>query len=468
MSHTQTSAAVLARLSAAVHDVVDLSVDDLDDLDVALKTVQGACDRLEVVRAQLIVAGRRRQAHARGQTRPGADSRARRQQQRDDRRQRERLQDDLGMTGPEAARAQRDARDLDDAPPAVAAALRDGRLRVEQARVIVRAARDLTGHPDLEDLIAELLDAAVRLDAIALGRLARRRIGELDPDTSAATAARATHQRRASFITDTDGSVRFHGQVYGLAAERLLTAIRAFTRPDPPDTPRQPQQRTADALDDLAAAALDRGLAPTDHGQRPHIQITIPLATLLARHGNVDTIHTGTLPFTDIAHLLDDAVLSRCILDSHRTPLEVSTQTRTVPHGLWRALIARDRHCRWPGCDAPPAFCDVAHGPITYRNGGRLSPANAALLCRTHHRRFDNTRTTIHINGNTITFHPPDHPTGSDTHQTGRPTDRQRPTRPIPQRPTDRQRPHRPTDRQRPTDRPAGNHPPDHQTASLF
>jgi len=464
MTNSDTTQVVLGRLTTVIDQLVALPVDDVDDLTAALKTVQDGCDRLEVVRAQLIAAARHRHARGRTGNQPDdtAGSRDRsRAQQRADRRQRDDLQDQLGMSGAEAARAQRAAKDLEDAPAVVLAALNAGQLRPDKARVIIDAARQLSDHPHLDALIAELLDAATRLDAIALGRLARRRVGELDPDQAAAHVRDQHRYRRAWFTTDTDGSVRFSGQVYGLAGERLLTAIRAFTRPDTPNTPRQPQQRTADALDDLAAAALDRAMAPTDHGQRPHLQITIPWHVLTARNGNVHTTHTATLPFTEIAHLLDDAVLSRCILDTTSTPIEVSTQTRTVPAGLWRALLARDRHCRWPGCDAPPAFCDVAHGPIPYRNGGRLTPNNAALLCRTHHRHFDNTRTTIHINGNHITFHPtntsPPH-----TPETNSPPD----TDPPPGRPPDP--PNSPPPGRPPEPQSDPPDPPDHLTATLF
>ena len=36
-------------------------------------------------------------------------------------------------------------------------------------------------------------------------------------------------------------------------------------------------------------------------------------------------------------------------------PLDLGTPTETIPPHLRRAVTARDRHCRFPGCDQPPA-----------------------------------------------------------------------------------------------------------------
>jgi hypothetical protein len=99
-----------------------------------------------------------------------------------------------------------------------------------------------------------------------------------------------------------------------------------------------------------------------------------------------------------------------------------------VPAGLWAALIARDGGCAWPGCDAPPAWCQAAHGNTPYRHDGKLKLADAALLCLRHHRRFDHDGWTLHIEGTTVTFHPTNRTDQTDP--TGRTNQADRPGRP--------------------------------------
>jgi hypothetical protein len=105
-----------------------------------------------------------------------------------------------------------------------------------------------------------------------------------------------------------------------------------------------------------------------------------------------------------LRHLLDDARLLRIVLDADRVPIEVSTTVRTVPAGLWRALVARDGGGVWPGCDAPASWCDVAHAAAAFADGGKLSPANSMLLCRRHHRRFDAGSRRVVIEGDRVRF----------------------------------------------------------------
>jgi hypothetical protein len=80
-------------------------------------------------------------------------------------------------------------------------------------------------------------------------------------------------------------------------------------------------------------------------------------------------------------------------------PLDIG-RSETVPAWMRRAIIARDRHCQWPGgCDAPPARCDVHH--ITPRSkGGPTSLDNCWLYCKFHHL------IVIHRWGWTVNVHP--------------------------------------------------------------
>ncbi|HEX2318362.1 MAG TPA: HNH endonuclease signature motif containing protein, partial [Streptosporangiaceae bacterium] len=65
-------------------------------------------------------------------------------------------------------------------------------------------------------------------------------------------------------------------------------------------------------------------------------------------------------------------------------PLDVGKVTELVPPHLRRAIIRRDRHCAAPGCDTPPAGCQVHH-IIPRSKGGTTSLGNCILLCSFHH-----------------------------------------------------------------------------------
>jgi hypothetical protein len=65
-------------------------------------------------------------------------------------------------------------------------------------------------------------------------------------------------------------------------------------------------------------------------------------------------------------------------------PLDIGAATDTIPAHLRRAVAVRDRGCRFPGCDQPPAACHPHH--ITRRaDGGVTSQGNLVSLCSFHH-----------------------------------------------------------------------------------
>jgi hypothetical protein len=70
-------------------------------------------------------------------------------------------------------------------------------------------------------------------------------------------------------------------------------------------------------------------------------------------------------------------------LEIGQHPCDVGRRTRTIPPALRRALSARDRSCRFPGCGVRVA---EGHHVRHWAHGGPTTLANLALLCRRHHR----------------------------------------------------------------------------------
>jgi hypothetical protein len=80
----------------------------------------------------------------------------------------------------------------------------------------------------------------------------------------------------------------------------------------------------------------------------------------------------------------------------------------SIPGYLRRAIQLRARHCEWPGCGKPPAYCDVHH--LRHQAaGGETSVRNCVLLCQFHHdtciHRW-NWRLALHPDGTTTAYGP--------------------------------------------------------------
>jgi hypothetical protein len=135
-------------------------------------------------------------------------------------------------------------------------------------------------------------------------------------------------------------------------------------------------------------------------GERPHLSVTVPLGALgatgalgangattpgpglLASTGELE--HTGAIDHESVRRLACDASLTRIVLGARSDPLDVGRKTPVVSSAIRKAVITRDRHCRFPGCDRPQSWCD-AHHVRHWADGGQTSLANLVLLCRRHH-----------------------------------------------------------------------------------
>jgi hypothetical protein len=82
--------------------------------------------------------------------------------------------------------------------------------------------------------------------------------------------------------------------------------------------------------------------------------------------------------------LLCDAAVHRVITAGRATILDHGRATRTITPGLYRALLVRDRGCRWPGCHRPPQWCE-GHHVIAWNDQGPTRLDNLVLLCTRHH-----------------------------------------------------------------------------------
>ncbi len=126
-------------------------------------------------------------------------------------------------------------------------------------------------------------------------------------------------------------------------------------------------------------------------GERPHVAVMLGLDDLKGlqdrglQGASGEWEHTGPLAPAAARRLACDAAITRVVMAGRSEPLDVGRRTSVVPPAIRRAVICRDRGCRFPGCGRPQSWCD-AHHAVHWADGGPTSLANLVLLCRRHHR----------------------------------------------------------------------------------
>ncbi|WP_394163018.1 HNH endonuclease signature motif containing protein [Galactobacter valiniphilus] len=85
-----------------------------------------------------------------------------------------------------------------------------------------------------------------------------------------------------------------------------------------------------------------------------------------------------------VAHLVCGGAVQFMASDEAGHPLRLGRAQRLFTAHQRKALIARDLHCRAPGCALPAAFCE-AHHLDPWHLGGATDVGQAVLLCPFHH-----------------------------------------------------------------------------------
>jgi hypothetical protein len=276
--------------------------------------------------------------------------------------------------------------------PLIGAAMARGELSYAKVRALTRVACEAT---ETTFLSIALHGTAHHVETIV--RQYRRA-------TEAAELSREAQQQAGRSITyhwDDDGSLALKARLPAEAGTLLLRALEAAEadapmpdvaglRPSLPlsaetrnDTPRT--ARRADALGVLAESFLKHGAESLNGGERQQIVVHVDYATLRQHaSGRCELDEGPAIPVETARRLGCDANVVTIVEDGDGEPLDVGRRTRSIPPALRRALNARDRGCRFPGC-THTRYVD-GHHIHHWADGGETKLANLVSLCRFHHR----------------------------------------------------------------------------------
>ncbi len=283
--------------------------------------------------------------------------------------------------------------------PLVRAAFADGRLSYSKVRALTR----------VEEVRQEddLLSLAEHATAAQLERLVRAYRGVV-------AVERAEPERWVAWSHDADGSLLLRGRLPAEEGALVLAALDAAREAACEHAAASEEGASAeaprDSSDELGEPESASAEAPATGGEALADALLLMADTMLAggptartggdRHQVVVHVDAAVLAETPDAagccELADGAPLSpetvrRLACDASvvalaerggRT-LDVGRKTRSIPPALRRALAARDRGCRFPGCDR--ARVD-AHHIRHWARGGATRLDNLVHLCRHHHR----------------------------------------------------------------------------------
>ena len=258
--------------------------------------------------------------------------------------------------------------------PLITASFCNGELSYSKVRPLTRVAR-----PDNEEL---LLAFALKTTASRVEERCRElRCGTIDSvgEANRAHCCRSLRIHRDAERGTMTVTVELPNET-GELLEKALDRARDTTASQIPELVDESWSvQQADALVTVANAYLS-GNGEEATCTSDNYQVTVHVDRSALTHGD----GRSSLPIESVKRLCCDGDAVVIVEDNQGEPLSVGRKTRTVPTAIKRALRARDKGCRFPGCHHK-RFVD-AHHIRHWSDGGETSLDNLMLLCSRHHR----------------------------------------------------------------------------------
>ena len=277
---------------------------------------------------------------------------------------------------------------------ATSEAFQKGELSYSKARALTRVA---TPHNE-----QKLLDHAIPATALQVENHCRE-LRNVQREVSTVDANRLHRQRYLSRSLHGDGSmtisVELPKESGDLVMKALELALRELEqagdefegdRDSSASVNEESNEKSADSLPAKQADALvrmARGYLAGGKGKSSstadHYQVMVHVDEEALRHTPGESSKSD-LPCETVRRLCCDSGLVVVTKDKKGNPLNVSRKHRVVQPPLKRALLARDKCCRFPGC-THEKWLD-GHHVEHWADGGETSLENTILLCSKHHR----------------------------------------------------------------------------------
>jgi 5-methylcytosine-specific restriction protein A len=325
--------------------------------------------------------------------------------------------------------------DLPPAHPYLAAAVSAGEVSLELSRLILAALQKVEktlSTTQLLDLEAQVVRTAVTWGAgyeTLVGYL-KQVPNRVDPDGAKpredAVRGQVTASRRQLdngltrwlFDLDPERDAYLKAAVDARTAPRrgvLITGVDAGDEePDPRFDPATADTRTSgERLVDALLTVVKQGMA-ADDGKvgRSLVKVVVTMTEEALVSG------LGSAQLAGIDEPISAATARRLAVNAELIPQVLGGRSAVLDQGYGRrlfteaqreAMATRDGGCLWPGCTAPPSWCEAAHR-LPWHGEHPTNLDNGLLLCAYHHHRYDNDGWTMAWDPDGVPwFTPPPH-----------------------------------------------------------
>jgi hypothetical protein len=274
-------------------------------------------------------------------------------------------------------------------------ALGEGRVSPGQVRRLVEEVKYLD--PAVAVAVQDrVLPQAQQQTVSEFGRAVKKAILVVDPRTAEQQHAIAVQSRTVEMYPEPDAMATISTVQPAHQAVTIMEALNAIAlaaKAADSDPGRcTMDQRRADALYTLCAAALADPSLPKRHGRPPGVQVVIDLPTVLGLAEHPGELRGyGPIRASLARMLAAGGIWQRLVVEPVTGHLLDLGSTRYRPsQELTDYVLARDAECTFPVCRTPAHACDIDHdNPFNHQHpedGGSTSSDNNDPKCGRHHQ----------------------------------------------------------------------------------